>query len=156
MSIWPRSFLDPNSDRWRRKVEDGVDSANETASTARSNLISLSQAITGLRERVAAQFGNLQTGVSVIQGDGTTAIMTEVVFARPFSAPPAVIVSNAGYRVGYADATSGTSYASVEIWGHITAVNVTTDGFTIVMASSSTAYSTSNFYYANWIARSVG
>lgn len=156
MNIWPRSFLDPNSDRWRLAVESKIDANGSFVQGILENLRGLSAGITGLRERVAAQHGNLQSGVAVLPGDGTNGINADVTFPRPFLSPPAVVVSSAGYRVGYEDTVSGNAYTGADAWSHLTTLNVTTEGFSLVALASSGVYDTANSYYFNWMARSVG
>jgi len=157
MSVWPKSFLDPTSDRWRRKVENDSDASTTGLARLAANVLSLSSAITGLRGRVAAQYGNLQSGVAIVQGDGTTAINVDVTFDVPYDDPPVVVAGAAGYRTSYSVDVSGNSYAGIGDWGNVTVLAVTGTGFSIVMAASAAAtYSTANYYYITWMARALG
>lgn len=156
MSIWPKSFFDPASDRWRRKVESDVDAAGSAASRAISNAAGISAAITGLRELVAKLASRDQFGSVSVTGNSTAQIIAHVDFSPAYNVAPIVTATCAGFSpVSTEGALSGTDTTGGGDWAHVLVYNVTATGFDVTMMRPTGTYSSSNNYYFTWRSSAV-
>lgn len=148
--IWPRSFLDPASEPWRKKVESDTDANSTAVKKYGASISALSSAVAALRGRVARTAEPKRGSVAII-GNGGTEITASVTFDSEYGAPPVVVAAPAGS--GALDSgTSGTGAANLSQWGNCAAYSVSETGFMVSLSRASGTFSTSTYYFVSWIA----
>lgn len=148
--FWPRSFLDPQSEKWRKEVESAIDSNSSAVGAISDSLTTLSSADAALRTGLAG-IPRVQRGFVPIVGNSSTRISTTITFDREFSAPPIVIPGVAGFSTSPTGPT-GNDDTGVDAWGNVAAYSVTTTGFTVSLQRSTGTFNSSNYYFVTWIA----
>lgn len=150
MSFWPRSFLDPASEPWRRKVESDIDANTRNSENAGNAISTLSSAVAALRGRLA-RTPEPKRGSTFILGNGGASMTTTVSFDQAYDSPPVVVAGAAGQ--GATDSgTSGTGAGTIAQWGNVSVHSVSTTGFSLTIARETGTFSTSTYYFVNWIA----
>lgn len=150
MRIWPRAFLSPQSEAWRKKVESDIDSNTSDLSKIQGITTSLSSGLAALRGRFASD-PTPQRGVVALNGNGGTTLTGSVTFPNAFSTPPVVVAAPAGHSTTDTG-TSGTGVSSLVDWGNFSVYNVSESGFSMAFSRASGTFSASNFYFVTWMA----
>lgn len=94
----------------------------------------------------------IQRGWTYIQGDNTTAIASAVTFTKAFSTVTVTVVASligqkSGVPANESDVPSGVPFAT-----SVCARQVSTTGFTLNITSTSTNFSSSDYFACSWIA----